>query len=285
MMRHIWENTAPTSSSSINHLGQFLPANDIDKPSARYIPHAPGRHVAPEYRRPMLTNRILRGLSPTDFDSIRPFLEFVSLKERSVLQEPQRQIESIDFIESGIVSLTTLATGSIVEAATVDRHGAVGFSVALGGRLSMHRSVVLVAGTALRIGADDLKRCMEERPQIRENVLRYAHSFMIHSAQTALCGLRHDLESRLASWLCLVCDAADRNVLAITHDQLSANLGMRRASVTEALVRFEGQGLIDKMRGALQVRNREMLRQKACCCYGTISKAYHWKDSPAYACE
>jgi CRP-like cAMP-binding protein len=222
----------------------------------------------------------LRELSSNDYDCVYPFLEHVTLKKRSVLQEPQRQIKTVDFIESGIVSLMTLASGSVIETATVDYHGVVGFSVALGARMSMHRSVVLVAGTALRIPVDRLQHCMDERPQIREHLLRYVHSFMVQSAQKALCGVRHDLEGRLASWLCLVCNALDRNVLAITHDQLSALLGSRRASVTEALVRFEEQGLVEKMRGVLLVRDRGLLRKKACCCYDTHSAAYQCREAP-----
>ena len=127
---------------------------------------------------------------------------------------------------------------------------------------------------ALRISADNLRRCMDERPQIRDNVLRFIHSFMVHSAQTALCGVRHDLEPRLARWLCLVCDALNCNALAITHDQLSEILGSRRASVTKTLLRLEEQGLVEKMRGVLQVRDRDLLRQKACGCYHIISDAY-----------
>jgi CRP-like cAMP-binding protein len=215
---------------------------------------------------------------------MRPFLEFVSLKERAVLQEPQRRIQNIDFIETGIVSLTTLGTNSTVEAATVDYRGAVGFSVALGAALSVHRSVVLVSGTALRISADNLRRCMDERPQIRDNILRFVHSFMVHSSQTALCGIRHDLEPRLVRWLCLVCDALNCSALAITHDQLSEILGSRRATVTKTLLRLEEEGLVEKTRGVLQVRDRGRLRQRACSCYHIISDAYQAREERGLVC-
>jgi CRP-like cAMP-binding protein len=228
---------------------------------------------------PMPTNRILNSLSPVDLDCMRPFLEFVSLRERAVLQEPHRRIQSVDFVESGIVSVTRLAAGDVVELATVDSRGVVGLSVALGARVSVYRSVVLVPGTALRIGAEELQRCMDERPQIRDTLLQYVHSFMIHSAQTAVCRARHGLEESLASWLCLVCDSLGDSALAITHDQLSMVLGSRRASITKALIRFEEHGLIQKQRGVLQVRDPGLLRQKACCCYGTISDAYRRKNS------
>jgi hypothetical protein len=82
----------------------------------------------------------------------------------------------------------TLATGSILETAMVGSRGFAPVSVVLGARTSAHRSTVLVSGNALRIRADDLERSMLERPQIREHLLRYVQSLMIHGSQTALCG-------------------------------------------------------------------------------------------------
>jgi CRP-like cAMP-binding protein len=143
--------------------------------------------------------------------------------------------------------------------------------------------MVLVSGSALRIRADDLERSMRERPQIREHLLRYVQSLMVHSSQTALCGVRHQLEQRLACWLCLACDALEGDVLPITHDHLSAILGFRRAGVTETLKRFEEQGLVRKMRGVLQIRDRELLKRTACCCYGIVANAYKRANSSEFA--
>ena len=219
-------------------------------------------------------NGILGSLPPGDFEYIRPFLQPVTLKERSVLQEPNRRIEYVHFVETGLVSLMALASGSILETAMVGSQGAVPASIALGSSTSSHRSVVLVSGSALRIRADDLQRSMHERPQIREHLLHYVHSLMGHCFQTSLCGVQHHLEQRLACWLCLVCDALDDNVLPITHDHLSDVLGFRRPTVTDSLNKLEEQGLIRKLRGVLQVCNRPLLERKACCCYGILSNTY-----------
>jgi len=233
--------------------------------------------VVSSHRRQIVKNRILEGLSLSDFDCIRPFLEPVALKERSVLHEADKRIEHVNFVESGIVSLRTLAIGSVLETAMVGCYGAVGASIALGAeRTSLHRSIVLVPGHAMRISTGDLQRSMHERPQIREHLLRYVQSLMIHSSQISLCGVRHELEQRLACWLCLACDALDGNVLPITHDHISMILGLRRAGVTETLNRFEEEGLVRKTRGVLQVPDRRLLGQKACGCYAIIANRYDW---------
>jgi CRP-like cAMP-binding protein len=232
------------------------------------------------HRHSFVRNCILRSLSPPDFNCIRPLLQPVTLKERLVLHEPNKHVEYVNFIETGVVSLMTLASGSILETALVGCHGVVGVSVALGAKTSAHRSIVLVSGSALRIRADELRELMHERPQIHEHLLRYVQSLMTHGSQMALCGVRHELEQRLACWLCLACDALGSDVLPITHEHLSMILGLRRAGVTEALSRFENQGLVQKKRGVLQLRERGPLEKKACGCYGIIANAYDWTKAP-----
>jgi CRP-like cAMP-binding protein len=226
------------------------------------------------HRRPAIRNGILRNFALADLACIGPLLKPVALKERTVLQEPKKRVEYINFVETGIVSLRTIATGCILETAMVGPGGAVGASIALGAGTAMHQSIVLVSGSALRIHADDLRRLMTERPQIREHLLQYIQALMIHGSQMALCGVRHDLEQRLACWLCIAYDALDGDVLPITHDHLSTMLGLRRAGLTESLIRFEEEGLIRKSRGVMHVRERLLLQKKACGCYGIIASAY-----------
>src|SRR5689334_13162120 len=138
-------------------------------------------------QRPLIIrNRLLASLALPDFDPLRTFLQPISLEAGSVLHEPNKRIEHVNFVETGIVSLMTLASGSMLETAMVGCHGAVGASVVLGARVSMHKSVVSMPGKALRISLEDLQRSMNERPQIREHLLRYVQSLMVHASQTAL---------------------------------------------------------------------------------------------------
>lgn len=234
------------------------------------------------HRRSIIRNGILGDLTIGEFSLIRPYLQPVLLTERAVLHESKKRIEYVFFIEAGMVSLRTLATEGVLETALVGRYGAVGASVALGAKTSMHQSIVLVSGSAFRIPSDDLCRLMCEGSQIRETLLQYIDALMIHGSQTALCGVRHNLEQRIACWLCVACDALDGNVFPMTHEHLSVILGLPRAGLTQALIRFEKQGLIRKTRGVLEVCDRKLLQQRACCCYGVIAKSYHRpKATPA----
>ncbi|WP_245334856.1 Crp/Fnr family transcriptional regulator [Bradyrhizobium mercantei] len=226
-------------------------------------------------------NAILASLSLQNLATMREFVEPIRLKKRMVLQEPKRRVEHVYFIESGLVSLRIVAAGSVLEIAVIGYRGAVGASLLLGGHLWIHQSVVLVPGSAYRIRVEDLRRLVNERTEIREHLLRYVQALSLHCAQTGLCGVRHDREERVASWLCLASDAVDTTVLPVTHDYISSVLGLRRASVTETLLQFEEQRLICKTRGVLQIKERKCLEQKACGCYRLISSAYSDPVIPA----
>lgn len=229
--------------------------------------------------RSFVRNAILSGISLQDLAAIGEFLEPIVLRERMILQEPKRQLDHVYFIESGLISLRIVAAGSVLETAMIGHQGAVGASLLVGWHLPTQQSVVLFPGTAHRIRVEDLRVLINERPEIREHLSRYVQSLSLHCAHTGLCGVRHDREKRLASWLCLASDAVGADVLPVTHEYLSAVLGLRRAGVTETLIRFEEQGLIRKMRGVLQIDQRKRLEQKACGCYKLISGAYTSPDS------
>lgn len=230
-------------------------------------------------------NSILAGLSLQDLAAIGEFLEPIVLRERMVLQEPRRHPDHVYFIETGLVSLRIVAPGSILETAVIGYRGAVGASLLLGAHLSTYQSVVLFPGSALRIRIEDLRRVMNDRPEIREHLFRYVQALALHCAQTGLCGVRHDREQRLASWLCLASDALNANVLPVTHDYLSSVLALRRAGVTETLIRFEEQRMIRKTRGVLQIDERKCLEQKTCCCYKLISSAYASSEPVDFALD
>lgn len=224
--------------------------------------------------RSFFKNAILASLRLQDLATIAELLEPIVLRERMVLQEPKKQLEHVYFVESGLVSLRIVAEGSILETAVIGHRGAVGASLLLGAHLATQQSVVLFPGRAHKMRVDDMRQIMNDRPEIRQSISRYVHALSLHCAQAGLCGVRHDREKRLACWLCLASDAVEARVLPVTHDYLSSVLGLRRAGVTESLIRFEEQGVIHKTRGVLHIDDRKCLEQRTCCCYKIISEAY-----------
>jgi CRP-like cAMP-binding protein len=224
----------------------------------------------------LVRNRILTSLPHDDFDALSPFLEVVDLKPRTILQEANKRADYVHFIESGIVSRVARSNEAFVETAIVGRFGFVGVSVVLGEGISFDRSIVQIPGTALRVRARDILEVMDARPHIRQRLLQYVQSLMRQNSQSVLCGIRHELEPRLARWLLLASDRLEDDILPITHDGLASLLGVRRAGVTVALAQFEAQGLVRKTRGSLQVVDRAGLEQRSCECHRIINNGYAW---------
>lgn len=219
-------------------------------------------------------NSILVGLPAPELDALRPLINAVRVGARVVLQEAKRRIEYVNFVESGIVSSRVRVAGSTLETALLGSKNAVGLSIALGNDRSCSQSVTISQSTMLRVGAVDLLQLMSDRPVLREHLLKHLHARMMHSSQIALCSARHEIEPRLASWLCLAHKASAGQSIAMTHSELSVILGLRRPSVTEALARFQSRGLIRKTRGLIEIDSYEPLRSAACACVAAIEDAY-----------
>lgn len=227
-------------------------------------------------------NRVLANLSLEDFHALRPHLQRVEIKARSVLQEANKRVEHVHFIEHGLVSRVSGGRSGSIETAMVGRFGYTGVAVVLGSTMSSQRSIVRLPGTALRIRADELSRIMQARPQIRVEMLRYVQSLITQNTQSVLCAAKHEIDQRLARWLLLAGDRMQSNALTVTHDLLASIMGVRRAGITNSLLRFEADGFLKKTRGTVQMTNRSALQLRACDCYGIVRDAYACWTSPEF---
>ena len=223
-------------------------------------------------------------MTPDLFDRVRPFLQPIALKRRAILQEHNRLIEHVYFIERGVASLLarTQRDGP-VEVAIVGRLGFVGVAAVLGTMHSPNRCMMEVPGEALRITAKDLLRVMDDAPGVRQHLLKHVHVLLVQNTQTALCNVRHELEERLCRWLLLAADRLDEKIIPLTHDQLAMILGVRRAGITMTLSVLEEAGAVIKTRGAVQIADRAILENKTCECYRIIASEYkHMMNSGSY---
>jgi CRP-like cAMP-binding protein len=220
-------------------------------------------------------NRILASMAPELFARLRPHLQQIALRRGAILQEHNRPIEHIFFIERGVASLfaRTQRDGP-VEVAMVGRLGFVGVAAVLGTMRSPIRCLMEVPGEALRISRSELQRVMDDTPSLRRHLLAYIHALLVQNTQTALCNVRHALEERLCRWLLLASDRLDEPIIPITHDQLSMILGVRRAGVTVALSKLEADDAVIKTRGAIEIADRAVLERKTCECYRIVASEY-----------
>ena len=162
-------------------------------------------------------------------------------------------------------------TDSAIEILTIGNDGLVGIAAVLGGGPTVQRACVQVTGLALRISSNDMASAIKARPSIHEHLMKYFRSLLLKQSHTALCNAKHNTEQKLARWLLLAQDYAQTDVLPVTHDLLGGLLNARRAGVTQVLSRLDADGILARSRGAIRIRNRNLLQSRSCGCYKTIS--------------
>lgn len=214
-------------------------------------------------------NELLRQLPSESLAGVLRCAERVSLDRRQVIQERQTALRYVYFIESGVASLVARAGGdrTNVEIRTLGIRDFVGLPPLHGVQMSPHRCTMQVAGEALRICVADFDGLLNELPEFRKLLLRYAHDVFVHSAQLVACNTRHTLRQRLSRWLLVASDRLHTDRIDLTHDGLSRAIAVRRAGITTEMGRMEEAGLIRRGRGSIQIVDRDGIENLSCSCH------------------
>jgi len=84
----------------------------------------------------------------------------------------------------------------------IGREGMTGASVVLGnGDRVPHEIYMQIAGSGQHLPADRLREAIAKSVTLHQVLLRYVHSFLTQTTQTALANGRSKIEERLARWL------------------------------------------------------------------------------------
>jgi CRP-like cAMP-binding protein len=219
------------------------------------------------------SNRLLKSLTAEQLGCLEQSLTRVELPRGTVLENANEPVESVYFMECGFASV--VAGGSPgVEAGIVGREGMTGLSVVMGDDRSPDFTFVQGTGSAFRMPAAALRQALLDSPSLRLTFLRYALAFHVQVTQTAVSNGRGDLEQRLARWLLMAHDRFESDSFELTHEFLALMLCVRRAGVSVALQKLEGQRIIRSERRKITVLDRERLRLQADSSYGVAEAEY-----------
>ncbi len=218
-----------------------------------------------------VSNKILLSISDSEYNSLRPHLEYVRLANHLVLHEAGERLEFAYFPNRGLISLVVvMKDGRTAEAGVVGNEGFTGTPAAVGLSRGPLRAVVQVSGDGFRVEVGALQDTLKSAPYMQLMLNRYAAIRGMQVAQTAACNRLHDIKQRLARWLLMTQDRVDSGALPITHDFLATMLGTDRPSVSLAAGGLQKKGIIEYTRGAVKIVNRKKLEASACECYGVI---------------
>ena len=196
-------------------------------------------------------------------------MEAIVLRERQVIEVPNKPIKHAYFIESGVVSVVAVDRDDHrIEVGVIGLEGVTAVPLIMGDSRAQHSAYMQIGGAGHRIPQAPFREIIARSESLRALMLKWAHGFMIQTAHTALANGRAKLEQRLARWLLMAHDRLTTDAVPLTHEFLAVMLGVRRAGVTVAIHSFEQRGLITTRRGQLTVINRAGIEQVAGSFYG-----------------
>jgi CRP-like cAMP-binding protein len=221
-------------------------------------------------------NHLLGALPPADVEGFLGRLQRRLTEPGDVLYQPGRRLDHVFFPETAVVSiLTMLADGSGIETATIGREGMAGIFLFLGDDRSRNgRAVVQMGGSVLRLDVDAFRAGVAASAKFEQLMIMYSRAFLLQVSQSVACGAVHPIRARLARWLLQTSDRRTSEDVALTQQFLADILGVRRASVSEAVSDLKDRGVVAVRRGGLMIIDRTGLARYACECYGVVRDEY-----------
>jgi CRP-like cAMP-binding protein len=224
---------------------------------------------------------VLSGLSSVSLEALHAHGELVALTAGRALYRVGVPIRDVYFLTHGQVSLLALTPdGATLELAAVGAGGFLGLPVVLGTGVAMYLATVHVAGGAWRLSAETFLRVLHDHPGLREACLRYADRALSEIGQTAVCHSFHPVSGRLCRWLLETSARLQSDTIPMTHERLSAVLGVRRAGITEALSELQRAEAVRVRPGQIVITHRRRLELSACACYDRSRDVFELTPPP-----
>ena len=220
-------------------------------------------------------NRLLAGISASDWARISKHFEPLELNRGDVLVEAGERFSHVFFPEEGLVStVATFESGAVAETATTGSEGVVSVGAVLGGTRALNRHVVQVPGVGLRIEIGQFEKVQRDHAAFRQKLFAYIQVFVGQAMQSVACNVTHSIEERCARWLLMCHDRSAHDQISLTQEALADILGVSRPAVNRVARMLQSAGLIRYARGVLVIEDRQGLEATSCECYATIRQQF-----------
>jgi CRP-like cAMP-binding protein len=222
---------------------------------------------------PNIANRILASLPSDEQSRILTHARFIRLERNTRISEVGARIAHCYFFIDAVANIvSSFEDGRSVDVGLIGIEGMSDVSVLLGGRESLHRTVVHVPGLAIRVPVADVLNEFQCGRRFQENALHFLHALFGQITQSAACNRSHLLNRRLSRWLLDLYDRIGPRQVEMTHELLAQILGTNRSDITRAMSLLRTARVIQMSRGKLQILSREMLLQSSCECYRAVQE-------------
>lgn len=220
-------------------------------------------------------NNLLDRMSACDFLLLEPHLRPVRLRVGDVLMQAMEPSADAYFVTDGLISVVAAAdNGGGAEVGVYGYEGMGPAASVLGSDRCTYTHTVQGAGNALAIDAFELAGALADSRTLQGLLLRYAQTFNVMTAHTAVANCSFTLDKRIARWLLMCQDRCHDVDIRLTHTLLARLLHARRPSVTHAIQSLEGDGYLRARREQIQIVDRQGLRDIAGNSYGSFEAEY-----------
>ena len=222
-----------------------------------------------------VANRILLALPSEVVKELKPHLKYVELRQGTVICQPDQPVDTVYFINRGIVSLIKrMKDGKAVEIGARGIEGLTSPETLFGIKTPLYEAVVQVPGSAFAISKSGLRNVFGKSRRLSALLFAYVHASASQIAQTAACNRLHTLDQRCCRWLLIAHESARSDSFPLTHEFLAMMLGVRRSGVSVALKKFQEAGMLNYTRGQMTIIERGRLERNSCECYRTIADEF-----------
>ena len=213
-------------------------------------------------------NKILALLSDSTSAKIKEFLEVIELKSGLEIYKSGEIVDNIYFPLSCSAALMLMTTeGETVEVARISDNGFIGGPLMMGDANIGYSIRIQRGGQALRMPTKHFMRLAKDNIYVQEILIIYMRFIMIQMAQSIVCNSHHLISERLSKWILIHSDDMQVKNIAVTHENISQSLGVRRESITQEAGKLQAAGSIINGRGKILLKNQSGLLRSVCECY------------------
>ena len=221
-------------------------------------------------------HRLLSKLPGNDRQRIAKKMRLVSLKPFQRIYDVSGVITDVFFPLSAVLCfLGTTMEGDVVEVGQIGSEGIAGVEVAMRTRfagMSLMRAAIEIPGVALQMKAEDFAEEVDCYATVNRCVRRYIGFVLAQLQFLIACNRHHPVEQRGARWLLSLHDRTGCRDLALTQQHFGDMLGVTRQTADRLLTDFETANILDNRRGAVTIKDRSKLLDRACDCYHSLAK-------------
>ncbi len=225
-------------------------------------------------------NRCLQELPDEIRSLLAPHLFEVEIERDLVLSERGATATAVVFPVSSIVSIMFgMDDGCAASIAMVGHEGIANYHLLFPHAAYPYRAVGLVSGHALAVDVTIMRGLLLTNRGLRGMFYEFGAKLHLQIASTLRGSLKDPIEKRLARCLLMHHDRIEGDDIAIFHSTLADMLGIRRASVTNAIHSLEGAGAVRDIRGHTTICDRRLLLELAGDAYGPAERVEGYRTA------